>query len=563
MSTAGNRTPSAEATDTAGGDSRWLDGYPGGAILVAPDSTVVAANHVGKELVSILRQGEPPHLVSLIERATAAGSILSEMMQLPVKEGQIVIDLTVVPHARGNALLILVRDVTMEHNLRPALIESRQRYKDLVEVSSDFAWEVGPDGAFVFVSSQSALGYAADELIGQRPSELVIDAAAYRPFPFQSDQPLDGVELWMRRSDDSLACVAVSCRPLHAADGTWLGARGVCRDITREREREAALMRARHREQILHYVIQAIRNEVEPENMLTAAAASAARALGAAGCRVFRMAAPGAYTLAAEFGETEGLPAADMEAILADIEDADVTLEREVGPWRILGAVTDYRAAINGGVCLCKAGGLTEWSDDERLLVGDIADQLGIAIEQINNHERILRLSRTDALTGLLNRRAFYDEEMPRRLRRLEHAQGSAALFYVDLDNFKAVNDRHGHQRGDEALVAVRDLLLEHSRPGDMIARIGGDEFVMWLDGIGWDVAESRARRLIEASQRLRSFSEGAESVLGISVGVAVYDPTTKETLDELLARADVAMYSVKHRGKGGFAKAGPPRKKG
>lgn len=556
MSGAGGKLSPADA-------AKWLDGYPGGALLVKADTTVIAANRAGREFVSLLERGEPSPLASLTRQAAAAGSIVTETMQLPVNDGQMVLDLTVVPRARGDALLFLVRDVTMEHNLRPALIESRQRYKDLVEVSSDFAWEVGPDGAFVFVSSQSALGYAADELIGQRPAELVVDAAAYRPFPFQSDQPLDGVELWMRRSDDTLACVAVSCRPLHAADGTWLGARGVCRDITREREREAALMRARHREQILHYVVQAIRNEVEPENMLTAAAAAAARALGAAGCRVFRMATPGTYTLSAEFGEAEGLPSADMEAILADIDDADVTLEREVGPWRVLGAVTDYRAAINGGVCLCKAGDLAEWTDDERLLVGDIADQLGIAIEQINNHERIVRLSRTDALTGLLNRRAFYDEEMPRRLRRLEHARGSAALYYVDLDNFKAVNDLHGHQRGDEALVAVRDLLLEHSRPGDMIARIGGDEFVMWLDGIAPEVAESRARRLIDASGRLHRFSEGAEKPLGISVGVAVYDPATKETLDELLARADVAMYSVKHRGKGGFEMARPPAKKG
>ena len=541
--------------------TRWLDGYPDGALLLTPAAAVVAANRQGSDLVPVLLKGPAPILASVVGHAAESGVIVAETVEVAVAAGLLILDVTVIPKARDDVLLVLVRDVTMDHNLRPALIESRQRYKDLVEVSSDFAWEVGPDGAFVFVSSQSALGYGADELIGQRPAELVVDAAAYRPFPFQSDQPLDGVELWMRRRDDTLACVAVSCRPLHAADGTWLGARGVCRDITREREREAALMRARHREQILHYVIQAIRNEVEPQNMLTAAAASAARALGAAGCRVFRMTAPGVFTLAAQFGETAGLPAAEMGAILADIGDPDVTLERESGLWRILGAVTDYRAAINGGVCLCKANGVTEWSDDERLLVGDIADQLGIAIEQINNHERIVRLSRTDALTGLLNRRAFYDDEMPRRLRRLEHASGNAALFYVDLDNFKAVNDLYGHQKGDEALIAVRDLLLEHSRPGDMIARIGGDEFVMWLDGIMPDVAEGRARQLIKASRCLHRFSEGAERPLGISVGVAVYDPATNETLDELLARADGAMYSIKHGGKGGFQMAPPPER--
>lgn len=546
------------ASPNSANGAEWLDGYPEGALLLAPDSTVIAANRSGGNLAPILLKESAFSVAALVARAAESGMIAAELVELAVDGGQIVLDITVVPKARGDALLVLVRDVTMDHNLRPALIESRQRYKDLVEVSSDFAWEVGPDGAFVFVSSQSALGYGADELIGQRPAEMVVDAAAYRPFPFQSNQPLDGVELWMRRRDDSLACVAVSCRPLHDADGTWLGARGVCRDITREREREAALMRARHREQILHYVIQAIRNEVEPQNMLMAAAASAARALGAAGCRVFRMTEPGVFTLAAEFGETAGLPAVEMGVMLADIDDPDVTLERDSGSWRILGAVTDYRAAINGGVCLCKANGATEWNDDERLLVGDIADQLGIAIEQINNHERIVRLSRTDALTGLLNRRAFYDEEMPRRLRRLEHANGNAALYYVDLDNFKAVNDLYGHQRGDEALIAVRDLLLEHSRPGDMIARIGGDEFVMWLDGISSEVAEIRARQLIDASRRLHRFSEGAERPLGISVGIAVYDPASDETLDELLARADGAMYLVKHGGKGGFQMAPP-----
>ncbi len=115
-------------------------------------------------------------------------------------------------------------------------------------------------------------------------------------------------------------------------------------------------MRARHREQILHYVIQAIRNEVEPENMLTAAAASAARALGAAGSRIFRLAAPGTYALAAEFGRTEGLATAEMEAILADINDTDITLEREIGPWRVLGAVTDYRAAINAASACARRG---------------------------------------------------------------------------------------------------------------------------------------------------------------------------------------------------------------
>lgn len=538
-------------------ETDWLDGYPGAAFLVSADLSLIAANANAGEVAPLLIGGGPGGLGPLVERAANGRTIAADVVDLSSGDVDISLDVTVIPQAGNDSFLVLSRDVTMERNLRPALIESRQRYKDLVEVSSDFAWEVGPDGTFVFVSSQNALGYAVDELIGRNPAEFVVDAAAYRPLPFASDQRLDSVELWMNRPDETLACVSVSCRPLRGRDGDWLGARGVCRDITRDREREAALMRARHREQILHYVIRAIRSEVEPQNMLTAAAGAATRALGAVGCRIFRMTEPGIFSMAAEFGETDGIQG--LEKLLAEVGEVDTTFERDLDAWSVLGAVTDYRNAINGGVFLWKAAGFAEWTDDERFLASDVADQLGIAIEQINNHERIVKLSRTDALTGLLNRRAFYEEEMPRRLRRLERNKATAALYYIDLDNFKAVNDRFGHHRGDEALIALRDLTLEFSRPGDMIARLGGDEFIMWLDGISYEVAEGRARQLVDASRRLAEFSHESDAPLGISLGVAFFDPATGETLDELLARADVAMYSVKRGGKGGYQMAPPP----
>jgi diguanylate cyclase (GGDEF)-like protein len=96
-----------------------------------------------------------------------------------------------------------------------------------------------------------------------------------------------------------------------------------------------------------------------------------------------------------------------------------------------------------------------------------VDSNLGVANAQIDKHEKIVRLSRTDPLTELLNRRALLEDELPRRLKRLKRGGKRSGLFYVDLDNFKQVNDAHEHQRGDEALLAVRGMLIEHSRPGD------------------------------------------------------------------------------------------------
>ena len=154
-------------------------------------------------------------------------------------------------------------------------------------------------------------------------------------------------------------------------------------------------------------------------------------------------------------------------------------------------AATNYRQRINGAISIWKPAGDNPWDDDHLLLISDIANQLGIANEQISNHERILALSGTDSMTGLLNRRAFYEEDLPRRISRLQHSRETAALYFVDMDNFKRVNDVRGHQAGDDAILLLRDILMEMLRPGDVIARLGGDEFAMWLDGISPEVSEN------------------------------------------------------------------------
>jgi diguanylate cyclase (GGDEF)-like protein/PAS domain S-box-containing protein len=541
-------------------DRSLLNGYPGAALMVRADGSVIAASDKGAGLEALLKHNAAPEIVALIDKA-GAGTIVSGTVTLKGSKGDVVLEIVVVPGFGGSdgdgRLLVLARDLTTERNLRSALVESRQRYKDLVEISTDFSWEVDTQGTFVFVSPKGALGYKAEEIVNRPASAFVVNPQDYSPLPFLTERPIENVELWMRRADNSTACVVLAAVPLYDADGRWRGARGNCKDVTEERESEAALARARHREQLLHYIVGTIRDEVEPTNMLTAAAAATARALGAAGCQIHRLSTKSRFVVAAEYGTVEGLDG--LEEVLKTLKgEGDVKAIR-IGDWNALTTATHYRHAINGAISMWWPASKGEWDDDHHLLLGDVANQLGIANEQIANHERIVALSRTDGMTGLLNRRAFFEEELPRRLSRLERNRQTAAIYYVDMDNFKLVNDVRGHQAGDEAIIALRDMLMEFSRPGDVIARLGGDEFAMWLDGITPEVAVKRAETLLKGSERLRQYSGSPERPLGISVGVAVYDPAQGETLDDLLARADTAMYAVKHAGKGGFHVAPPP----
>lgn len=505
--------------------------------------------------ILIINDLSHPTLQENLAKVEQSGQSSIQTIGLTSERGSTFYDLTI--SALEDGFIIQAKDSSLEHNLRAALMDSRQRFKDLVEISSDFAWEVGPEGEFVFVSQRGAIGFEPDELINKRSDDIVLKRDSKMSLnPFMSKMKLEREEVWVIRADGEPACLMISCLPLFSDQNIWIGARGVCRDITDERERDAALARAYHRDQLLAYIVKTIRDEVEPVNMLSAAATATARALSGNGCQIYRKKAETSLIVDAIFG--------DVPDDVPDLFDRlDQLAENEVGIYESHGcialyAATRYRRVINGAICLWREKVRGYWNDDDKILAIDVANQLGIANEQISGHERIVELSRTDALTGLLNRRAFFDEELPRRMERLEFQKQNAALIYVDLDHFKQVNDIFGHQRGDEILRLIRDFLLKHVRPGDVIARLGGDEFALWLDNIDLETAKKRCNWIISDSTFLKEHSGQPDKPLGVSVGLALYNSQSKEDIEHLINRADAAMYDAKRKGKGKFCLAAP-----
>ncbi|WP_341503505.1 GGDEF domain-containing protein [Gallaecimonas sp. GXIMD4217] len=165
-------------------------------------------------------------------------------------------------------------------------------------------------------------------------------------------------------------------------------------------------------------------------------------------------------------------------------------------------------------------------------------------------YQAMVRQARTDALTGLGNRSAF--EEDRARLRALcERTCGAISLALVDLDNFKPVNDRHGHQQGDRVLAALAQTLKAASRGSDAVYRIGGDEFALLLPQTnlaGAEIFGQRLLRQVADEPTLRRFG------VGISLGLAQCNE--KESDGDWHHRADVALYEAKDAGRGCLKKA-------
>lgn len=153
-----------------------------------------------------------------------------------------------------------------------------------------------------------------------------------------------------------------------------------------------------------------------------------------------------------------------------------------------------------------------------------------------------------DPLTGLANRTLFMDR-LEQALARLDRRDKPIAVLFVDLDDFKLVNDSLGHEVGDRLLVEVAGRLRECVRPEDTVARLGGDEFVILLEGIS-DLGDARrvAERAVSSVEVPFCF-EGHEVFVGTSIGIAPASEAPDEP-EDLLRNADMALYRAKHRGK-------------
>ncbi|WP_432472947.1 bifunctional diguanylate cyclase/phosphodiesterase [Amphritea sp. HPY] len=200
-------------------------------------------------------------------------------------------------------------------------------------------------------------------------------------------------------------------------------------------------------------------------------------------------------------------------------------------------------------------------SDDE---IGELShsfNNMSLALNESN--EKIRNLAFSDSLTGLPNRLMFA-KNLRREIETARRSKGSLALLFIDLDNFKHINDTQGHQAGDQLLVKVADIIQANLRGYDSlsrvvggdellsVARLGGDEFTLLLQHLDTELMAGQV-----ADRLIRAISEpidvlGKPCYIGCSIGIATY-PNDGNTGEDLIKHADMAMYQAKMRGKGNY----------
>ncbi len=186
------------------------------------------------------------------------------------------------------------------------------------------------------------------------------------------------------------------------------------------------------------------------------------------------------------------------------------------------------------------------WPDAARRMLANAATEASAALQRADSYREAAAAASTDGLTGLPNRRYF--DEFCGLLARRRRADDAVGVLMIDVDHFKALNDRHGHQAGDRVLHAIAGAIAASIREADVPARYGGEEFAVLLRNPGFGVALEVAERVRSAVRDLDLSELGVPGV-SVSIGVAVAQ-APDEPIADLIARADRALYRAKRAGR-------------
>ncbi|MGG0740719.1 diguanylate cyclase domain-containing protein [Niallia taxi] len=404
---------------------------------------------------------------------------------------------------------------------------NEERFRLLVEHVSDWIWEVDENGIYTYASPQikDILGYSPEEVIGKTPFHLMEPLEGKRIAPIfeyhvANKLPIKSLENINLHRDGHEVILETSGSPIINADGKCIGYRGIDRDITLRKQQE------RRQQQLLDII------EASPDFIAT---------LDTAGNSLYYN--PAARKMLGVNQEESTGDQVTQRWITDKIKTVGIPTAIEKGHWK-------------GETTILKEDGakipVSQMIVAHKSENGDVEFLSTIAhdITERKELEKVVYYqAHYDPLTNLPNRRSLHNKLSKLIENQTKH---KVAVLFMDLDNFKEINDNLGHEIGDKLLKMTADRLKSGVNEADFVCRYGGDEFILMLENIQSNIeVEERAERIIEAFQEPFQF-DGISWKISGSIGISIF-PDDGADLAALIQKADNAMYQIKRTGKNNF----------
>jgi diguanylate cyclase (GGDEF)-like protein/PAS domain S-box-containing protein len=494
---------------------------------------------IGKPIHTFISKCEPAYLLGGMKDIQHDRTILCQAeLRNHNDHGPVIVDVHASRVQLGEHSMVqaFLRDITASQIAEDSLRKSEGELSGILNSMQDTFFRTDIDGHIVRVSPsvEKLLGYTPDDLLGERLGDLFIEKRERRRFLVQlkqNDGSVKGFQVPLRRKNGATVWVSTNAQYCRDDAGNITGIEGTTRDMTKYRRTQEELFKEKERAQVTlesigdGVVTTDVSGTIEYINPVAEHLCgwSLEEAEGHTFEEVFRLLEE-SRRIAIENPILQCLEkrhsvSSNTETILTDRLGSEHAVEYSAAPIR----------------------------DREGGLVGVVVGLHDVTVMR-QMAQQLTHQATHDALTGLINRREF-ETRLKAALDSAHQEEVQHALCYLDLDQFKVVNDTCGHVAGDKLLQQVTARLKEHVRKADTLARLGGDEFGVLLWNCPLETAERVSDELRKVVKEYRFSWEDKIFEVGVSIGL-VPIVANSGTLTDVLSAADSACYAAKDRGR-------------
>ena len=448
-------------------------------------------------------------------------------------------------------LIGISRDITERKQAEDALRSREGRYRALFEQSHDGVFIISLDGQYLDVNQRGAemLGYSVDEILYYRGREILAENG---PSQRTIKQLMTGkkvplTERMFCRKDGTVFTAEVNMELVLDGNGNPLHIQSIVRDITIRKKMQLAMEQTENRfRALIEHSTDAItlidanaRVVYESPSVALLSGYTAEERLGRSGLElIYPEDIPMIRQILGQvLSEPNRIESARFRSVHKDgnVRWTEGTAINLLHQPSVKAIVINYRD-------------ITDRNRAETAL-REANEQLSLRIKEVIDLQHELReQALRDPLTGLYNRRHLADA-MEREVARIKREKLSLSVIVIDIDYFKKINDNHGHQIGDQFLIAISKVIASHARTSDIACRYGGEEFLLVMPGANMRTAIKRAEEIRKECADIKIVSGEKNLKVTLSLGVATY-PKHGKTAEEIVIKADKAMYKAKRAGR-------------